>query len=274
MKNIFIALLLLLTISCKKEVQKETLDTTVDTTAVPKAVVKEQPKIKVENFKKSYLGTIGNGIEVVFTLSNTDGVITGSYFYKKVGVDIPLLGSIEGDEVILYELDSQKNKVATIASKLVGNKIVGTWKSMEGQEELKVVLTKTDKYVAELPENIAGTYTNASGTACSFKLIISMKENNYFYTITTAERTLKGKVSFNRDIDYKDVYINFNGIKWAAYNGAINEEGEPVNKNLKIPVGIDGLLNENEISIQNYGNAMNNYTKFRDCDDKYILLKK
>ncbi|WP_366182582.1 hypothetical protein [Flavobacterium ovatum] len=274
MKNIFIASLLLLSVSCKKEAVKETFDTTVETTAIPTALAKEEPKIKVENFNKSYVGTIGNGIEVVFTISNVDGAISGSYFYKKVGLDIALEGSLEGDELTLFELDGQKRKVATIDCKIVENKIIGTWKSKNTQKELKVALTEMDHLVAELPKNIVGTYTNANGTACNFKLIISKKKNSYFYSIITAERSLKGKVSFSRNIDSKEVYINFNGIKWAAYNGALDAEGEPANKTIKIPVGIEGLLNENEITIQNYGNAMNNYTKFNDCDDKYITLRK
>jgi hypothetical protein len=41
-----------------------------------------------------------------------------------------------------------------------------------------------------------------------------------------------------------------------------------------LPIGIDGLFSEKEITIQNYGNAMNYYVKLDDCGEKYIHFNK
>lgn len=270
MKYILILVVILVTISCKQEESKNT----VAIEAAPKAVEQEVAKVKVENFTKNYIGTIGNGMEVVFTLSLNDGRISGSYFYQKVGIDIPLVGKMENDNLVLFELDSKKRKVAKMECKWTQNKISGTWENLDSQKELKLILTETDQLIPNLPKNVEGTYTNTSETACSFKLSISKQENSYFYNILTAERALKGKVSFVRNIDAREVYIKFNGIKWAEYNGAAKDEGEAEKFAIKIPIGIEGVLNENEITIQNYGNSMNNYTKFDDCEDKYIVLRK
>ena len=54
--------------------------------------------------------------------------------------------------------------------------------------------------------------------------------------------------------------------------GALDEEGNPIEENLSLPQEISGELNENEIIIQNYGNAMNYYMKLGECDVKYLYL--
>lgn len=79
---------------------------------------------------------------------------------------------------------------------------------------------------------------------------------------------------FFRSLTEQQNYLIFKGIKWAENEGALDEDGEPKVKDLKIPTDIEGLLSESEIQIQNSGNAMNSYVKFYDCGDKYISLTK
>ena len=151
-------------------------------------------------------------------------------------------------------------------------KINETKKKLNVSKELKKELVKTVNTKLLIPKNIEGTYTNSKETECKIQLIITKNGKEYFYKIKTDERLLNGKVSFYKNEN--EVYINFCGIEWAENNGELNENGEPKDENLKLPIGIEGLLNENEITIQNYGNSMNNYVKLYDCEDKYIVLKK
>ncbi len=141
-------------------------------------------------------------------------------------------------------------------------------------KELKKEQIQTDKATILIPKNIEGTYTNSEETECNIKLIITKKGKEYFYQIKTDKRILNGKISFCENIDEKESCLNFSGIEWAENNGQLDENGEPINDNLKLPIGIEGTLNQNKITIQNYGNSMNNYIKLNDCEDKYIILKK
>lgn len=56
--------------------------------------------------------------------------------------------------------------------------------------------------------------------------------------------------------------------------GGIDLEVETTEDDLSLPQDIVGVLYENEITIQNYGNAMNYYVQLGACDVKYIHLIK
>ena len=92
--------------------------------------------------------------------------------------------------------------------------------------------------------------------------------------MNTNTRKLSGiaKIDLN---ERKDGYnITFENIEWSEYLGAIDPEGETSEEDLPLPQDIGGVLYKNEITIQNYGNAMNYYVKLGECDVKYIHLVK
>ena len=69
------------------------------------------------------------------------------------------------------------------------------------------------------------------------------------------------------------------GIKWDEYEGDISneEENDSVSDSkpeLEIPIGIDASYVKDTLTIQNYGNSMNSYTKISKCGEKYIQLIK
>lgn len=267
MKNITFALACAFLISCNSK-GKESKDINQQPSAT------QTVELKQGNFIKTFTGKINNKLEVVFHLENTNGKITGYYFYQKSGIDIQLAGELTGDDLTVFELDHNGEKVAKIQGKLVNNKFDGKWNDLKSTKSLTVKLVVTDKKIPALPKDLAGTYANADGTSCSFNLTISKLNGSYLYSIKTAERQLNGSIIFYRSLDEQTNYIIFKGIKWSENEGALNDEGEPVNENQELPDEVEGVLSENEINIQNTGNAMNSYTKFYDCGDKFITLKK
>ena len=131
---------------------------------------------------------------------------------------------------------------------------------------------------AASPEGIEGTYmviNNAENAEkCMMKITIEKTSDQYRYTFQSESRTLKGKLSLEADKSGDGYYITLEGIEWSEYEGALDDEGEPKEKDLALPVGIQGAIQENAITIQNYGNSMNYYQQLADCGDKYIVLQK
>ncbi|PBJ12882.1 hypothetical protein [Flavobacterium sp. ACN6] len=124
-----------------------------------------------------------------------------------------------------------------------------------------------------LKDEIEGTYTSEE---CNLSLIISKIKNDYQYVFKTSVRTLKGKASYSKNSS-GEKYIVLEGIPWDEYEGDISNEEENDSipaKELEIPVGIDAVYVKDTLTIQNYGNAMNSYTKISECGLKYILLVK
>ena len=54
--------------------------------------------------------------------------------------------------------------------------------------------------------------------------------------------------------------------------GGIDLEVEVSEENVPLPQEIQGVMYENEMTILNYGNAMNYYVKPGNCYVKYIYL--
>ena len=149
------------------------------------------------------------------------------------------------------------------------------------QKTEKVTVTKNNEAEAvsenRLEDEISGTYT-AEG--CDISIIISKIKNDYQYILKTNTRNLKGKATYSKD-DSGEKYITLEGIPWDEYEGDISneEENDSVSdskrgKELEIPVGIGALYVKDPLTIQNYGNAMNYYTKISECGLKYIQLIK
>lgn len=128
-------------------------------------------------------------------------------------------------------------------------------------------------------EEIEGTYNVVSNAddaeKCQIKITIKKVSEQYRYIFTSESRTLEGKLSLEGDKNNEGYYITLEGIEWSEYEGELDDNGEAKSKeDLKLPVGIHGVIKGNEITIQNYGNSMNYYVQLADCGEKYIILKK
>jgi len=145
---------------------------------------------------------------------------------------------------------------------------------------IKATKKDTVKSAIKTPEasDITGTYyaesLDGQSESCNMSVEIKKDGAGYSYEISLNDKKTKGKASLQKGED-KQTYINFEGIKWAEYEGDISNDPEKGDTTLlELPVGISGVIAGNEITIQNTGNAMNYYVKFAGCDEKYIRLVK
>ena len=139
----------------------------------------------------------------------------------------------------------------------------------------RIISFSNKKPVVSAKDSISGTYISKAED-CNITLIISKDKKDYKYTFTTQNRSLKGKAVFSKSSS-GEKYISLEGIQWDEYEGDISNEDDTDSDNskeLEIPVGIDALYVKDTLTIQNYGNAMNSYTKISECGLKYIQLIK
>lgn len=141
-----------------------------------------------------------------------------------------------------------------------------------------IIQEKDSKSLANIPikeskESIEGTYVS---NECELSVEITKTKNGFAYFLQTSQRKLKGKATFTKNKSGES-YVVLEGIKWDDYEGDISnqEENDTIpSKELEIPVGIDASYVKDTLTIQNYGNAMNSYTKISECGSKYIQLIK
>ncbi|MFT3702024.1 MAG: hypothetical protein QM802_06630 [Agriterribacter sp.] len=215
--------------------------------------------------EKNYYGAINKTLKVVLQIKNTNGTISGFYFYEKKGIDIKLTGKQDGNKISLFELDYLAKPVAEINGEILKNELRGQWKSIASGKTFPIQVTETNHQIEPLHDSIAGNYIikadDDNGTTnterCPVQFRITKSKGEYFYLLQTDTRKVNGKVHFSRPIDEKSIYIIFEGLLCA--------EGCSY---------VEGMLSENEIVIQNYGNAMNEYLRFKECGEKYITLSK
>ena len=100
-----------------------------------------------------------------------------------------------------------------------------------------------------------GIYKTENQKRCPIALTITSKSDGYHYAIKIKNKIQEGRLKVSKVKD--EVYLNFIGL---------------VAKKPKYEV--EGQYIDNSVVIQNEGNAMNKYTIFEACDDKYIELKK
>jgi biopolymer transport protein ExbD len=125
-------------------------------------------------------------------------------------------------------------------------------------------------------ESIVGLYsaTAESGTDCHISIAITATKKGYLYLLKTDSRNVKGKATVTINAS-GEKYITLEGLQWDEYEGDIsNEEDTNRTKTVEIPIGIDASYIKDTLTIQNYGNAMNYYTKISECGAKYIQLVK
>lgn len=147
--------------------------------------------------------------------------------------------------------------------------------------------TSKDTIVLQVSNNkdqIEGTYeTQREGNEpddCKISLEINKTKEGYSYFLKTKTRQLKGIANFTTE-ESGEKYLVLESIKWDEYNGDISHEDEENDSianaekpELEIPVGISASYVKDTLTIQNYGNSMNSYTKLSECGRKYIQLIK
>lgn len=96
--------------------------------------------------------------------------------------------------------------------------------------------------------NIGGTYYSVEANDCSKKVVIkiSVLKNNMVYEVRRGNKKNSGKFSI----------VNEKGINY-------------------INIGkLQGTYKNDTITIQNYGNSLNDYMNFGECEAKYLIFVK
>jgi len=95
----------------------------------------------------------------------------------------------------------------------------------------------------------AGTYAVTDTTICPLSIAVAQQGSHYTYTY----QGTRGRVEIVNDV--AETYFTFIGLK-----GQEPEED------------ITAAWQDSVLLIQNYGNSMNEYTRFASCDAKYLEL--
>jgi len=141
--------------------------------------------------------------------------------------------------------------------------------------ESKAIHPKTEK------ESVEGIYeTQSEGNEsddCVIRLELSKIKDGYSFFFKTKIKNIHGRAHFTTDAS-GEKYLVLEGMLWDEYEGDVSDQedsdSESNSKELEAPVGIEALYVEDTLTIQNYGNSMNSYTKISECDRKYIQLIK
>lgn len=105
-----------------------------------------------------------------------------------------------------------------------------------------------------LPD-ISGVY-RLPETGCDIVITIMKEKNGFKYYIKGMHLDVEGMAVLSADqVAY---YVTFDGP-----TGGDNK-----------PNTVSGEYKDNTITIQNYGNSMNEYHHFKDCDEKFLEFKK
>ncbi|CAI2768784.1 hypothetical protein [Flavobacterium collinsii] len=104
-----------------------------------------------------------------------------------------------------------------------------------------------DKFRDNTDQEITGVYVLTSCENSRFKIKIEKKAGVYFFLVLDKNKVIsKGKLK--KEESDRVVYLTFGKM--------------------------GGMYSVNKIQIQNYGNAMNEYEHFTQCDEKYLSFVK
>lgn len=101
----------------------------------------------------------------------------------------------------------------------------------------------------------SGVYRIADEKICNLTITVRKNEHGYMYLIKGTGVKSSGKLAVEKDGE--QVYLTFTGMLRSG-------DRSPVT----------GAYSGNTITIQNYGNSMNEYVCFKQCDGKYLQFVK
>jgi hypothetical protein len=143
------------------------------------------------------------------------------------------------DNIAYIEFTGFYDSKAKGKAKLYFNGKFLVWEILEVKGEIYA-----PKKATLINENkINGLYVLKSCESSRFSIKIDIKNSDYNYSIIDKTKIiLKGKAIINKT---------------------------------QIKLGkIEGVISDNDIVIQNYGNSMNEYNHFTQCDEKYLTFEK
>lgn len=134
---------------------------------------------------------------------------------------------------------------------------------------LDSVITKNEKLLFD----IEGNYTFKDDDAkCKIDLKLYFEKKQLKYKIKTSRRDITANADIKLNEQKDGYYVTFYNLEWSENSGAAEPDGDQSEEDSPLPQEVEGMLNQDEIIIQNYGNAMNYYVKLGECDVKFIHL--
>ena len=127
----------------------------------------------------------------------------------------------------------------------------GSKNSVENIKENKAAVSE-EKAV---DENYSGTYRLTDAKICNIVITIKKDKSDYTYTINGSGVNSSGRLGVVKD--GSGTYLVFSGTKRSGDKTAV-----------------EGAYSDGKITIQNYGNSMNQYVCFKSCDAKYLEFVK
>ncbi|MFD2603313.1 hypothetical protein [Flavobacterium suzhouense] len=118
-------------------------------------------------------------------------------------------------------------------------------------------------------DSISGSYNiisfqNEVIPSCNLHIDIVKSGKEYKYYLTSNQRNVKGQVKiFQENSTPKELVLEFIGLQYDSYDERYNDRPN-----------VGGILLNDTLTIQVYGNSMNEYVKLGECEPKYITLVK
>ncbi len=101
----------------------------------------------------------------------------------------------------------------------------------------------------------SGTYKLSGEDACSIVITIKRDNDGYAYSIAGDSVKSSGKISVS--VDGETVYLLFRDTRRSGDSSEI-----------------EGVYSGERIVMQNYGNSLNSYILFQECDAKYLEFER
>jgi hypothetical protein len=112
----------------------------------------------------------------------------------------------------------------------------------------------------EYNRDISGTYKAVDDESCPLVIDIFKKNKGYRYSIVRNGKKETGIAELVLENDGEES-VYFKGLKYWAYDKRYDDNSD-----------IGGGFDDDTLIIQNYGNSMNEYTKFNECGGKYLAF--
>ncbi|WP_299683246.1 hypothetical protein [uncultured Tenacibaculum sp.] len=161
----------------------------------------------------------------------------------------------------------------TVESKMIDKTIiVKTWNDFSDiKQTIDSIKITNETFRNPAKERaVVGHWKNETSNL-NFKLFVT--NNQLEYTFTSPKRSFNGAAQIT-----ESNLIIFKGFEWSEYAGGAVDDGDEEEEREQPPlpteIGTTIDFESGEFVIQNYGNAMNYFTKIEEASEKYVSFKK
>lgn len=111
---------------------------------------------------RTYEGSVNDRYPVSLTLTTYDNLAHGTLVYKRSGIPIRVVGTVDGSDILLHEFDPKATVTGIFNGKASAKGYLGSWfPAKENGKELSFSLTQTSTRPAPAPSatSLTGTYS-------------------------------------------------------------------------------------------------------------------